>query len=311
MPIRFRSLLVMALVMVGAPLCMADGFDIGGAAAYGIIFTGGGHNTLQVTNVSVTGDVGVGGTGLMTDSGPSAITGEIDFSAANTGQFTNNNGADTFTGVTFGDSTLTSILTQLESLNTSLGAEAGTNVAINGSTTINATSGTLDASGNYVFNVSSFNTTNGNTLTINGAAGQHVVLNFTGSTNFNNQVLLTGGINAGDVLYNFVGGSNLTNGPTLQINDNISNNTANCSLGIYCVQGLFLDPNGAVSVVNSNVLGGVFGGDSHDFQYVSGSAIDSPGMATPEPSSILLLIIGLLAIVALARRKNASLAELA
>src|SRR5437016_10894201 len=40
------------------------------ATQYAILFEGGGNNTLQVTNVVVNGNVGVGGTGKSTDCGP-------------------------------------------------------------------------------------------------------------------------------------------------------------------------------------------------------------------------------------------------
>lgn len=290
--------LVLALVLAlgTASVCKADGFDLGSAASYALLFTGGGSNTLQVTNVTINGNVGVGGTGLMTDSGPSIINGTINFAAANTGQFSNNNAADVFGGPNYGVGSITSAFTALESLNSTLGSEAGTAININGNTTINANSGTLDASGNRVFTVTGFNTTNSNVLTINGAAGQHIVLNFKNSVNFNNQVVLTGGITANDVLYNFAGGSNLSGGPTLQINDNASSSPLNI------VQGIFLDPNGAVSVTNADVLGGVYGGDSHDFQYVSGSTISSV-TTVPEPSTLALMATGVLALLGFARRR--------
>jgi hypothetical protein len=51
------------------------------------------------------------------------------------------------------------------------------------------------------------------------------------------------------------------------------------------VQGVFLDPNGPVSVTNTNIEGQVFGGDSHDFQYVSGSVIDIPPEPLPGPTA--------------------------
>ena len=46
----------------------------------------------------------------------------------------------------------------------------------------------------------------------------------------------------------------------------------------------FLDPNGAMDVTNGVVFGHVFGGDSHDFQFVSGATI-----TVPEPSTFFLL----------------------
>lgn len=281
----------------------ADGFDLGTAANFGLLFEGNGGNTLQITNVTVNGNVGVGLTGQATDSGPSTISGALDFSAANTGQFSNNNAADIISGgVNYNVSPVTQALNTVNSLNATLGAESGTNVAIGTGTgktlTINASAGVLDAFGNRVFTVTSFNTTNSNVLTINGSAGDYVVLNFTSSTNFNNQVVLTGGITADHVLYNFVGGSGLTGGPTLQINNNASgNNPPNIVLGV------FLDPNGAISITNANVFGRVFGGDTHDFQYVSGSTITAP-TSVPEPASAVLLGTGLISVAGFKRKRT-------
>jgi hypothetical protein len=283
------------------PQAALAGFTLGpDASNYAVLFEGGGLNTLQITNVTVNSNVGVGGTGLATDSGPSTIMGAINFSAANTGQFSNNNASDVITGgVHYNIAAVASALTTVNTLNTTLGGEAGTNVNIQNSTTINASAGTLDANGNRVFNVTGFNTTNSDVLTINGdAAGDSVVLNFTGSANFNNQVVLNG-ISSDQVLYNFVGGSGLTGGPTLQINDNGHNNPQNL------VQGDFLDPNGAISVTNTNLAGRVFGGDTHDFQLVSGSTITAATTTVPEPSSLLELIgFSAVILLAAARRKK-------
>src|SRR5437667_6711527 len=204
---------VLMLGIVWVPQARADGFTLGSAANFGLLFEGAGGNTLQITNVTVNGNVGVGMTGRATDSGPSTINGALDFSASNASQFSNNNIGNIITGgVAYNFASVTSALNTVNNLNTTLGSEAGTNVNINGSTTINASAGTLDASGNRVFTVTGFNTTNSNVLTIHGSGTDFVVLNFTSSANFNNQVSLTGGITADHVLYNFVGGSGLTGG---------------------------------------------------------------------------------------------------
>jgi hypothetical protein len=270
------------------------GFTLGDAANYAILFEGAAGNTLQITNVTVNGNVGVGNTGKATDSGPSTVNGGIFFANGNTGQFSNNNNGTVITGgVHFGDMTVTLGLNTVNALNTALGKESGTNIAIGtggGMTlTVNGSNGVLDNNGNRVFNVTNFNTTNGNILTINGdAAGDSVVLNFTSSANFNNQVILNG-ISSDQVLFNFVGGSNLTGGSTLQINDNASASSSNV------VQGVFLDPNGAISIVNANVRGRVFGGDTHDFQYVSGSTLTAPSPVSPvpEPPTVIMAVVGL------------------
>jgi hypothetical protein len=215
---------------------------------------------------------------MATDSGPSTITGRIDFSAA-AGQFANNNVANGISGgVHFNVAAVASALNTVNALNTTLGGETGTHISINGNTTINASAGTLDGNGNRVFTVDSFSLGNGQTLTINGdAAGDSVVFNFSSNLQYHGNTSLSG-LTPDQGLFNVVGGSNLSGGPTLDINNNGSGNPQNVA------QGVFLDPNGAVSVVNANVVGRVFGGDSHDFQYVSGANITAPSGPAPVPA---------------------------
>jgi hypothetical protein len=260
------------------------------ASSYAVLFEGAGGNTLQITNVTINGSVGVGMTGKATDSGPSTINGGLNFSAANTGQFSNNNSSNIITGgVNYSVGSVTSALNYVNGLNSTFGAMSGTKISINGSTTINLSSYAPN-NGNIILNVTSFNTTNNDVITINGdAAHDNVILNFTGSANFNNQVVLNG-IDDDSILWNFVGGSGLTGGPTLQINTNASSHPNQFA------HGIFLDPNGPISVTNANILGRIFGGDTHDFQYVSGSLIDQPS-PVPEPSTLALIFSGLPALI--------------
>ena len=301
------------------------GFVLGDASQYALLFEGGGGNTLQITNVTTNttgggtgvaagqgggiGNIGVGNTGKVSLSGPGTINGNLDIAAVNNGQVTG--GGVTIKGSTnYGVGMVASALNTVSALNATLGALSGTSVAVNGNTTINVSPGMFSASGaGYtnvrVFDVSSLSLNSGQTLTINGDAnGDAVVLNFgSGNWNFHGNVVLTGGLTPDDVIFNFVGGSGLSGGPTLDIN----NGGGSPSNGSFLSQGIFLDPNGPISVVNSNVLGRVFGGDSHDFQYVSGSNITAPtpSTAVPAPSTVALALAGAvpLGLLAVLRRR--------
>jgi hypothetical protein len=267
-------------------------FILGGGEDYAILFEGAGGNTLQVTNTTINGNVGVGNTGQMTDSGPSTINGRIDFSAADTGQFHNNNQGNIITGgVHYNIAAVTSALNWVNSLSQMLYGDAGTSVAINGNTTVNASSGTIfivNGQAVHVFDATSFHNSGGQTLTINGNATDLVAINLDGLGNiqFHGGITFTGGIGLGNVLFNLGGGDYVhnTGAPSLDINNN--GGTAGIA------RGIFLDPNGAMDVTNGVVFGHVFGGDSHDFQFVSGANI-----TVPEPSTLCLLGLGAIGVL--------------
>lgn len=303
-PIQIASgLALLAAFALVSPEARADGFGVGDALNYGILFEGFGGNTLQITNVTVNGNVGVGTIGKATDSGPSTINGRLDFFAANSGQFSNNNVADVITGgVHYSVSAVGTDLSTVNTLNTAAGMASGAALTINGAQTVNVVSGMLesfDGTSARVFNVTSFNDTNGQALTIVGdAAHDNVVFNFTSSANLNGCVVLSG-ISANQVLFNFVGGSGGTGGPTMQLNTNASS-ASHYSCGAVW-QGIILDPSGPMSLTNANLSGWAWGGDTHDFQYVSGSTLTVP-TAVPEPGALTLLASGLVMLTSLRRR---------
>ena len=197
--------------------------------------------------------------------------------------------------INYNVSAVTSALNTVNALNTTLGALPGTNVSIGVNTTINAINGTFSASGTgytnvRVFNATSFSLGNGQNLTINGDPnGDSVVLNLTTDENFKGNVILTGGLTPDDVIFNFVKGSGLNGGPNLNLSTAIgASNLA---------QGIFLDPNGMVTVGAGNVFGRVFGGDSRNFQFngpgnlTAPSAVASPTLTTtPNPIALQLSV---------------------
>lgn len=271
----------------------ADSINLGSASSYALLYEGNGGQSLQMNNSTLSGNVGVGATGTVQISGGLTLSdsGNIDFSASNTGQFSAS-GPSTWGTVSYNVSAVSSALTRVNALSQALhgaygvggadGAGNGADIAINSATqTVNASAGRL-LSITYdgvtqnirVFDVTSFsNGSNGNgVLTINGSATDLIAFNLEGLGNFEfkNNMILTGGLTADNIVWNFGGGnfSTLSGGSKLTIN-----NTAGSG---DVVRGIFLDPNGAISVSDSNVSGRVFGGDSVNFAYVSGANITMP-----------------------------------
>src|SRR5262249_22642855 len=68
---------------VGVQSGVSSSVYLGAAGDYAVLYEGTGGHNLSITNVTVGGNVGVGGTGKVQFSGPGAITGRLDFSAAN------------------------------------------------------------------------------------------------------------------------------------------------------------------------------------------------------------------------------------
>jgi len=303
--IRQHSLTILtafaALLLAALPIqqARADGFSLGAAANYAVLYEGGGGNQLSITNVTVNGNIGVAGTGTVQFGGPGTINGSLDFAASNTGQFSNTNGSNVGpTSTNYNVGAVQTAMNYVNTLSSTLAGYAGNSVAINvgngGNQIINASSGNL-VNGNEVFNVTGVSFVNGATLTINGdGLGHNVVFNISqsGDGQFGGVINLTGGLTSDNVLFNFVGGANLKGGDSSQLNNN----------GEAFLTGTFLDPNGAISVVHTDLNGRVFGGDTTNMQIVSGDTITAP-MSTPEPSSLALLATGLFGLFGFARRK--------
>jgi choice-of-anchor A domain-containing protein len=281
----FVSILaVLSLSALLNPEAQAALIPLGDAADYAVLYEGTGGHNLSITNVTINGNVGVGGTGVVQYSGPGTINGRVDFSAANGGQFHNTNGSNVGpTSVNFNVATVTSALSTVDSLNSSL-VGLGTSLVINGNQTVNASAGQLDTVNGVtyrVFNVTSYSENDGNLLTINGdGSGDPVVFNFGFNSNVNlgGDVALTGGLSTDQILWNFT-----TSGKNI----NLNNNASSFPLPL-AFQGIILAPDDVLSMTNANLNGRFFGGDSGDMHIVSGANITAPSRV-PEPGTLVLL----------------------
>src|ERR1700722_13081175 len=288
-----RVAAIVVLMLVGAGSALADSFGLGDALNYAVLVEANLHNFNLTSDSGITGTVGIGSPINAVQLASGTINGNLDFSGAAP------SGGPNFGGHVTGSvntnfSDVTTALNNANAANTKLGAEAGTALTISGNTTVNASSGTLDSAGNRVFTVTSgnFNIGNGHTLTINGTAGQTVVINIdNGTTNesINGAITLTGGITASQVLFNFVGTGGELGGAA---NDAIAN-------------GIFLAPDMKVNLNSVTIDGEVIGGggrtSNNDFSIVSNAFV----IAVPEPGTLPMLGMGLLGltVVGIARRR--------
>jgi hypothetical protein len=194
-----------------------------------------------------------------------SLTGDIDF--AGNINITNTNGISG--SVNANVANVNTAFSTITSLSANLGGEPGTSLTLTGSAqTINASSGTLDASGNRVFTAVSGFAPHA-TITINGAATDYVVINVPSGQlmKLSSAVSLTGGITDDHVLFNVLGTGNEVGG------------AANGAT----FHGVVVALNRKFNVDNVVVNGRLIGGDSADFQTVSNfHLVAPPSKVTPQ-----------------------------
>jgi len=310
--IRIMAVAGLFTVAAALPVQRAMAFSLSTAGQFAVLgqFS---NNQTNFNNGTITGDIGIGSPRQFTASNASVV-GNIRFSGAAdvsglsggsgnpspngaTGPFNVSGGGTVSGNVVANDSVVTSALNYVNNLSQTLGGEAGTSLTLTSSQTINASAGNL-VNGDRVFSTSSVNLSNATTLTINGSAGDFVVINVTdGNPAFNGSIVLTGGITSDHVLFNMFGGNYTTHtgGPTLTISTNGAITT-----------GIFLDPNGGMQINHSVLNGRFFGGDVVNQQIVSGADINAPMGEVPDTGATILLMGLGLAFLAGAKKKFCS-----
>ena len=298
------------LSLAGASLSARAGFALNDCTNYAVLYEGSGSHSLNCDSGSITGDIGVGAPAhsttasvkLSSSTSKTTINGNLYFdSEVNVNGREGSDYSQSSGKVSANKTGVSAALDYLNSLSASLGREAGAAVNIDtgetGKQTIDISTGKLDNNGNRIFNVADFSFGKNTTLTLNGnAAGDSVVFNFSDDATFGGSISLAKGLKADQVIFNFYNGSNLDEGNTLKID----------AYG-GTVYGIFLNPNGKISITNSVVAGRVFGGGSQDEEIASGSSVIAPNVvpaAVPEPAAAAMIGLGLVGLWAARWRRK-------
>jgi hypothetical protein len=233
-------------------------------------------------------------------NGPGTTTGNVGYNGSTNLQLNGSNGPEINGNLILGNNatvnnpgqvTGTIFTNQSAQLNAAQAAAISAGAFFNGLTptsvltSVNGTATIIGTAGLNVIDLTGINLGNGQTLTLNGPAGAQFVINVSGDIVLNSALIQeTGGLLATDVVFN-VGGKVQTSGGL----NNLS-----------VINGIVLDLTGQIAMAPGAINGELIAGGNNP-QIVSGGSVHGV-TNVPEPSSLLLLSMGVTGLLLLRRR---------
>jgi len=233
-------------------------------------------------------------------NGPGTSSGNVGYNGSTTLQLNGSSGPEVNGNLILGNNasvnnpaqvTGTIFTNQSAQLNAAEAAAIAAAAVFNGltptsaMTVVNGTTTIIGTAGLNVINLTGITLGNCQTLTLNGPAGAQFVINVSGNIVLNSaSIVETGGLLNTDVVFN-VGGKVQTSGGL----NNLS-----------VINGIVLDLTGQIAMAPGAINGELIAGGNNP-QIVSGGFVNGT-TNVPEPSSLLLLSMGLGSLLLLRRR---------